>query len=95
MADSESLSVVNNESESRFEVEVDGKLGVVEYELTPGKILLTHTKVAPELSGRGIAQQLVTAALEYARSRKLRVVPLCSYVAAFIERHPEYKNLVV
>ncbi|MGZ5494215.1 MAG: GNAT family N-acetyltransferase [Thermoanaerobaculia bacterium] len=95
MADSESLSVLNNEAESRFEVEVDGKLSVVEYELTPGKILLTHTGVAPELSGRGIAQQLVTAALEYARSRKLRVVPLCSYVAAFIERHPEYKNLVV
>lgn len=88
------MQIRNNESESRFEYESDGKLAVVEYETAPGKITFVHTEVPNELSGQGIAQKLVTTALDHARSRKLRVVALCSYVATYIERHPEYRDLV-
>ena len=88
------MQIRNNESESQFEYEADGKLAVVEYKVAPGKIILTHTEVPKELAGQGIAQKLVTTALDHARSKKLRVVPLCSYVATFIERHPEYRDLV-
>ncbi len=86
--------VRNNRAESRFECDVDGRLSVVEYEMTPDKIIFTHTEVPPELGGRGIAQKLVSTALEHAREHNLRVVPLCSYVAAYIERHPQYRDLV-
>ncbi|HEX9164023.1 MAG TPA: GNAT family N-acetyltransferase [Thermoanaerobaculia bacterium] len=88
------LQVSNNEAESRFECDVDGKVGVVEYTTRPGAIVFTHTEVPRELAGRGIAQQLVAAALDHARENKLHVVPLCTYVAAYIEKHPEYKDLV-
>ncbi len=88
------MQIRNNESESRFECDVDGKLSVVEYEMAPDKIIFTHTEVPEELAGRGIAQKLVTTALDHARKRKLRVVPLCSNVATYIERHPEYRDLV-
>lgn len=86
--------VRNNETESRFECTVDGKVSVIEYESSPGKIIFTHTEVPEELSGRGIAKDMVVAALKHARDKKLRVVPLCSYVATYIERHPEYADLV-
>jgi predicted GNAT family acetyltransferase len=90
----ETIDVAHNKGESRFESTVDGKLSKVEYETAPGQITFTHTEVPRELSGRGIAQQMVKQALEHARKQKLRVVPQCAYVAAFIEKHPEYQDLV-
>jgi predicted GNAT family acetyltransferase len=94
MADTDAIQVSNNESESRFEARVGDKVGMVEYETRPGAIVLTHTEVPPELGGRGIAQALVKTALDHARAQGLKVVPLCSYAASYIERHPEYRDLV-
>jgi hypothetical protein len=86
--------VRHNVTASRFEMEIDGRLAVAEYERSAGTMTMTHTLVPPELRGRGLAEQLVRAALEYARAEKLRVVPACSYVATFIQRHPEFQVLV-
>ena len=84
----------NNEAASRFETTVDGHTAVAEYTLSDGVITLTHTEVPGELSGRGIAAELVKHALEHARSENLGVVPQCAYVAAYIRRNPEYGDLV-
>lgn len=78
----------------RFEIEVEGHRSVVTYERSGQVITFTHTFVPPELRGRGLAEQLVRVALDYARTEKLQVVPACSYVARFIERHAEYGPLV-
>lgn len=88
------ILVRHNPAEHRFEADVDGKLSVADYVLRGTEILLTHTFVPPELRGRGIAEKLVRVALEYARSERLRVVPSCSYVDAFIRRHHEYQPLL-
>jgi predicted GNAT family acetyltransferase len=88
------LRVSHNEGASRFECEVDGRLSVADYEIRDGAMVLTHTEVPRELSGRGIAQKIVSAALDHARAHHLRVVAQCPYVAAYIERHPEYRDLV-
>lgn len=82
-------SVKHDRAARRFTLEVDGKLAVAEYRLTDGRIVMTHTFVPPELRGRGLAEQIVRAALEYARAEKLKVVPQCSYVEAFLRRNPE------
>jgi predicted GNAT family acetyltransferase len=58
-------------------------------------VALLHTEVAPELEGRGFGSALVGHALDEARERGLRVVPLCPFVDAFIRRHPAYADLVV
>jgi hypothetical protein len=87
-------SVRHNRAESRFEIEVDGHLAVAEYELRGPELAMTHTFVPPELRGRGLAEQVVRAALEFARAEKLRVVPVCSYVARFIEKNPAYRSLL-
>jgi predicted GNAT family acetyltransferase len=55
---------------------------------------MTHTEVAPELEGQGIAAELVRAALAHAREHGLKVRPLCSYVQAYTRRHPEVQSLL-
>ena len=87
-------TVRNNAAEGRFEIEIDGKVGVTKYRLKPGRIILTHTEVPPELEGHGVGNNLARAALDYARSEGLRVVPRCAFVSAFIRRHKEYQDLV-
>lgn len=88
------ITVRHNPADSRFEVTVEGLLSVVDYTRAAGEIALTHTYVPVELRGRGIAEKLVRAALEFARVEKLRVVPACSYVDAFIARHTEFQPLL-
>jgi len=73
---------------------VDGYVSVCEYEMAGSQMVFTHTLVPPELRGRGIAEQLVRTALADARAAGSRVVPACSYVAKFIERHREYRDLL-
>ena len=88
------IAVTHNEAEHRYEATVDGLLSVCEYELVDDKIVFTHTLVPPELRGRGIAEQLVRPALADARAAGRKVVPACSYVAVFIQRHREYQDLL-
>jgi hypothetical protein len=94
MASPNSLPVVHNPAASRFEVTVEGRLAVADYVLEGGTMIITHTFVPPELRGRGLAEQLVRAALGHARAARLRVNPACSYVESFIARHPEYADLL-
>lgn len=90
----ESVLVRHNEAEFRFEAEVEGRLSVADYQLRDGAMIMTHTFVPTELRGRGIAEILVRAALEHARAQHLRVVPACSYVEMFVQRHREFQSLV-
>ena len=90
----EPIEVRHNAAEHRFEAVVDGKVSVADYRMQDGEMVLTHTFVPPELRGRGIAEKLVRAALEYAQKEQLRVVPACSYVGTFIQRHHEFQSLV-
>lgn len=88
------IAVRHNEPEHRFETEIEGHLAVAEYEVQGDRMIFTHTFSPPALRGRGIAEKLVRAGLEHARSSNYKVVPACSYVAVFIERHPEYQSLL-
>jgi predicted GNAT family acetyltransferase len=90
-----SIVVADAPAASRYEVRVDGELaGFAEYRLTPARIVFTHTEVADELEGHGLAARLVRFALDDARRRQLQVVARCPYVARFIEEHPEYRDLL-
>lgn len=78
----------------RFVTTVDGHAGYVEYERTGKVMTITHTVVPSEIGGRGIAGRLVAAALDHARGEGLKVVPRCSYAASWIDRHPQYGDLL-
>ena|SRR5438552_12818345 len=88
------ITVVNNEAAQRFEVHVDGLLSQLTYQRRGDRIVFLHTEVPAALEGRGIASDLARTALDDARARQLRVVPLCPFVRGYIERHPEYQALV-
>jgi len=86
----------NNEETSQFETTVDGHVAYVAYDLEDqNNIVFTHTIVPDALAGRGIAASLVQHALRHARDNDLKVVPQCSYVAKYIEKHgDEYRDLL-
>lgn len=88
------ITVLHNPAASRFEARVGTQLAVADYGLEDGRIVFTHTYVPTALRGHGIAEKLVRAGLEFARAEGRRVVPQCSYVAAFIQRHQEFQGLV-
>jgi len=92
--DSPQPPVEHDEARRRFAVSIDGLLAHADYVIEDGRMVCTHTFVPPELRGRGLAGQLVRAALDEARRRHLRVVSACSYVAAFVRRHPEFRDLL-
>ncbi len=77
-----------------FTAEVDGHRILLEYRESDGVMTIVHTEVPHALRGRGLAGQLVRAALDHARAAGLKVVPRCSYAAEWLERHPEYGDLV-
>ncbi len=90
----EAGQVTNNEGRSRFELTVGDAVAVAQYSLDGGVMHMTHTIVPQEMEGKGIGSRLVRGALDEARRRGLRVNPICPFVSAYIERHPEYRDLL-
>lgn len=89
------FEIEHNESAHRFEARVDGNLALVQYRYSEdGAMVLAHTEVPRTIEGRGIGSKLAQAALEYARSRDLRVVVTCPFISSYIDKHPEYQSLV-
>ena len=88
-----SITVEHLPRQGRFQAIVDGHRCVCDYRLDGSVMHLTHTEVAPQLEGRGIAATLVRAALAYAESAGLKINPLCSYVRAYMGQHPETQGL--
>jgi uncharacterized protein len=89
------LAVRDNPDEARFEITSDGDLGgFAEYRQRPGLIAFVHTEVQERFEGQGLGSRLVHDALEEARARDLSVLPFCPFVNSYVQRHPEYAELV-
>lgn len=87
------LKVKNNTAENRFEVSIDGQLAKLDYMMDGDIIVMTHVGVHPDQRGMGIAGKITQVALDYAKENSLRVIPMCSYIAAYIRRNPQYMEL--
>ncbi len=86
--------VRNNEQASRYEMETDEGLCFAAYEQREGAILFTHTEVPEAAEGKGYASRLIDGAFADVRARGLKLVPLCAFVAAYVDRHPETQDLL-
>lgn len=86
--------ILHNETSNRFECEVGGIAAYARYRREGNKLILTHTEVPAEFRDQGVGAQLARVALDFARAERLRVVPLCPFVASFIRRTPEYQDLL-
>ena len=86
--------VTNEEGRRRFELEEGGETAFITYIVEGERITLTHTIVPPDIEGRGVGSRLVRGALDAVREQGLKVVPQCSFVRGYIERHEEYRDLL-
>lgn len=81
--------VTNDTKSERFEISIDGSTAILQYGIRGDRIFMYHTEVPPVFRGRGYGEMLVRAALEFATERSLKVEPLCPFVRAYLEKHPE------
>jgi len=89
------VEVLDQAERRRYEATIDGALaGIATYQLEPGTITFIHTEVDRAFRGSHVGSKLARFALDDARSRDLRVVPLCPFIRSYIKRHPEYEDLV-
>lgn len=90
-----SVTITHVPDEQCYEARVDGeRAGFLAYRRTDGLVILTETQVAAAHEGRGIGGTLARAALDDARRQHLRVRPQCPFVQRWIERHPDYADLL-
>jgi predicted GNAT family acetyltransferase len=91
----ETLPTVQHDADNHcFFLILDGQRCVLDYTRQGHVMTITHTGVPDALGGRGLAAQLTKFALDYARAQQWKVIPLCSYVAAYVQRHAEYATLL-
>lgn len=94
-ADDRDIVVLDNPDAGRYELLVSGQLaGLATYVRSADTMTMPHTEVQARFKGRGLGARLAKFALDDARRRGLRVAPRCPFIAAYIERHPEYADLV-
>jgi predicted GNAT family acetyltransferase len=80
---------------SRYELVVDGEvLGIAEYRVQGDFVLLPHTVIDSAHRGQGLGDVLVERVMSDVRSQGKKVVPLCWFVADYVERHEEDADLV-
>jgi len=86
--------VTDQPERQRFELVEEGKLAFANYRREGNLLIIPHVEADPALRGRGTAGRLMAGMLEIVRSRGKKVRPLCGYAAAWIQRHPDYHDLV-
>ena len=87
-------NVRDNTERHRFELEADEHVAFSNYKRDGDVLTILHTEVPKALEGRGVGSTLIRGALDIARSQGLKVVTLCPFAKSYVERHPEYADLV-
>ena len=86
--------IEENKVKKRFEGKVEDKLAIIDYIRAEDKMYLTHTEVPSELEGKGVASKMAKFALEQIKQEGLKLVPLCPFIASYVKRHTEYKEIL-
>jgi uncharacterized protein len=89
-----SNAVTDNTALNRYELITDGGIAFVRYRTSEKIRTFTHAEVPKALEGHGLGSALAQGALELARTQGYRIVPQCPFIAAFIGKHPEFRDLV-
>jgi predicted GNAT family acetyltransferase len=89
------ITVSDNSDAHRFELRKGGVVAAYsEYNLLTGMLMFTHTEVLPQFEGQGFGSKLARFALEEVRRRGLNAVPVCPFIAGYIRKHAEFRDLV-
>ena len=88
------IQINHDKQAKRFETTIEGQTGYLSYQDKGDVLIYDHTIVPQSLGGKGVGSALVKHALNYARDNDKKVLPQCSFVASYIDKHPEYQDLV-
>jgi predicted GNAT family acetyltransferase len=92
---SDEITVRDDPDNHRYIVEVDGeRAGFTVYHRRGGRVMFVHTEVDPAFEGRGIGSALARGALDDVRAQGAKIVPLCPFIAGWVDKHPDYADLV-
>jgi len=86
-------NVRDNTGRQRFELDADGHIAFSNYRRAGNVLTILHTEVPKELEGHGVGSALIRGVLDIARAQGLKIVPVCPFAKAYVERHPEYADL--
>ncbi|MCA0304535.1 MAG: N-acetyltransferase [Proteobacteria bacterium] len=86
------MSVRHNAAQHRYELDTDHGVALAVYHEQGDSLVFTHTEVPPVDEGKGFASRLVKEALADTHRRGFRIVPACSFVVAYVRRHPEFDD---
>lgn len=88
------IEVIDAAERTRYEAVRDGTvLGFAEYQRTHELVVFTHTEIDPAYEGQGVGGALVRGALDHVRELGLKALPVCPFVQAWLQRHPDYADL--
>lgn len=90
----ESATITDNPDKSRYELDVDGQIVFAVYRRDGSTLAIRHVEAPPSLRGTGAASRLMHGVMDIARTQRLKVLPLCSYAAAWLSRHEKYRDLL-
>lgn len=90
----EKYSVHLDEKDQRFEVTLDDEVAYIDYRWYDGRLMLLYVYVPVPYRGKGISNVLIRHALEYARSKGVKINIYCPYIAKYVRTHPEYHDLL-
>lgn len=89
------MSEIKITDNNRFELKFEESIAFIEFDkIEPNILDLLHTEVPDELAGKGIGSKLVLSALQYCKDNELKIFPSCPFIAKYIDKHPEWKELV-
>lgn len=94
MTDLSLIPLINDKSSRQFEMEVEGRMAKVEYELNGTKMFLTQACVPKSLVNAGVGAVIVERVFAYIEENNLKLVPMCAFVTAHLRKHPEWKRIV-
>ncbi|MBA1264641.1 GNAT family N-acetyltransferase [Stutzerimonas stutzeri] len=87
--------VRHDESRQRYVLEINGQpLGFAQYQEEGDRQVFTHTEIDDSLAGQGMGSMLARAALDDARRRGKRIVPVCAFIAAYVNKHPDWSDVL-
>ncbi len=87
--------LIHNESENQYEFDIKDEKALLKYIQQGNALALVHTEVPPDLENQGIAHQLVEKSLDDIRSKGEKIIPICPFVVSFLERNPQYNDLIL
>ena len=93
--DADEVAVRDNPERGRYEAHVGSVLaGYADYHSQPGLVTVLHTEIDTAFEGRGVGSELVRRMLDDIRSKDASVLAVCPFVRTFLQRHPEYSDVV-